>query len=123
MGATGVLRQRIDPGDGSRRRHGNHLYPATVARRVDSARCPARRDSAGNDRIAHGLSGPHGHTSRLRGCRVLVVSNLLRELIHALEASQPCTRDDALMTLTLFEITHADTQALGVPLPRDKRLR
>lgn len=58
-----------------------------------------------------------------RGCRVLVVSNLLRELIHALEASQPCTRDDALITLTLFEITHADTQALGVPLPRDKRLR
>jgi len=58
-----------------------------------------------------------------QGCRVLVVSNLLRELIHALEASQACARDDALMALTLHEITHADTQALGVPLPRDKRLR
>lgn len=58
-----------------------------------------------------------------RGCRVLVVSGLLRELIHALEASQPCARDEALMALTLFEITHADTHALGVPLPRDKRLR
>ncbi|MDO8248258.1 MAG: helix-turn-helix transcriptional regulator [Rhodoferax sp.] len=58
-----------------------------------------------------------------QGCRVLVISSLLRELIHALEASQPCARDDALIALTLFEITHADTQALGVPLPRDKRLR
>lgn len=57
------------------------------------------------------------------GCRVLVVSSLLRELIHALEASKPCSRDDALMALTLFEITHADTQALGVSLPQDKRLR
>ncbi|MBP6718743.1 MAG: helix-turn-helix transcriptional regulator [Rhodoferax sp.] len=58
-----------------------------------------------------------------RGCRVLVVSSLMRELIRALEASTPGVRDDALMTLTLHEITHASTQSLGVPLPRDKRLR
>ena len=58
-----------------------------------------------------------------RACRVLMVSSLLRELIHALEASQPGIRDDLLMRLTLDEITHADTQALGLPLPRDKRLR
>ncbi len=58
------------------------------------------------------------------GCRVLVVTKLLRELIHALETSQPGPRDDALMTLTLDEITKADIQqALGVPMPRDKRLR
>ena len=57
------------------------------------------------------------------GCRVLMVSSLLRELINALEASPPGTRDDALISLTLHEITHANTQALGVPLPRDKRLR
>lgn len=57
------------------------------------------------------------------GCRVLVVTNLLRELIHALEASQPGARDNALMSLTLDELTHANTQALGVPLPQDKRLR
>ena len=57
------------------------------------------------------------------GCRVLVVTPLLRELIHALEVSQSGPRDDALMALTLDEIHHADTQALGVPMPRDKRLR
>ena len=58
-----------------------------------------------------------------KACRVLMVSALLRELIHALETSQPGERDDLLMGLTLDELTHADTQALGVPLPRDKRLR
>ena len=58
-----------------------------------------------------------------RGCRVLVVSSLMRELIRALEASTPGGRDDALMALTLHEITHANTQSLGVPLPRDTRLR
>lgn len=56
-------------------------------------------------------------------CRVLVVTRLLRELIHALVASHPGTRDDALMALTVDEITQAETQALGVPMPRDKRLR
>ena len=58
-----------------------------------------------------------------QACRVLMVSTLLRELIHALETSQPGTRDDLLIRLTQDELTHANTQALGVPLPRDKRLR
>jgi AraC-like DNA-binding protein len=58
-----------------------------------------------------------------QGCRVIVVTKLLRELIHALESSTPGPRDEALMALTLDEITQADIQALGVPLPRDKRLR
>ena len=60
-------------------------------------------------------------------CRVLVVSKLLRELIHGLEDSLPGTRENALMALTADEIIHAETQALGVPMPHpehgDKRLR
>lgn len=60
-------------------------------------------------------------------CRVLVVSKLLRELVHALEDSVPGARDDAIMALAVDEISRADTQALGVPMPHpghgDKRLR
>jgi AraC-like DNA-binding protein/quercetin dioxygenase-like cupin family protein len=60
-------------------------------------------------------------------CRVLMVSKLLRELIHALEDSVPGPRDDAVMALTVDEMTNATTQALGVPMPHpqhgDKRLR
>lgn len=60
-------------------------------------------------------------------CRVLVVSKLLRELIHALEDSVPGPREDALMALTADEVASAETQALGVPMPHpehgDKRLR
>ena len=60
-------------------------------------------------------------------CRVLVVSKLLRELIHALEGSEVSPREEALMALTIDEITRADTQPLGVPMPHpehgDKRLR
>ncbi|MCJ0763754.1 AraC family transcriptional regulator [Variovorax terrae] len=57
------------------------------------------------------------------GCRVLVVSALLRELIHALDMPMAGAREAMLTGLVLDELTHADTQALGVPLPRDKRLR
>lgn len=61
------------------------------------------------------------------GCRVLVVSKLLRELIHALEDLAPGAREDAVMALTADEIASAETQALGVPMPHpehgDKRLR
>lgn len=60
-------------------------------------------------------------------CRVLMVSKLLRELVHALEDSAPGKRDDAIMTLALDEMTHATIQDLGVPMPHaehgDKRLR
>ena len=64
-------------------------------------------------------------------CRVMVVSPLLREAIQALDApgSPPLSaaREQLLCALVLDEITHADTQALGVPLPHpqtgDKRLR
>lgn len=64
-------------------------------------------------------------------CRMLVVSPLLRELIPALDA--PATaplraqREQALDQLVLEEISQAQTQPLGVPMPHpqagDKRLR
>jgi AraC-like DNA-binding protein len=62
------------------------------------------------------------------GCRVIVVSPLLRELVSALEAAQlPREREDRLAHLVLDEIAHADMHALGVPMPNtqsgDKRLR
>lgn len=60
-------------------------------------------------------------------CRMIVVSSLLRELVQAMDtatrrAAEP-TRDRLLVNLALDELAHADTQPLGVPLPRDKRLR
>ena len=66
-----------------------------------------------------------------QGCRVIVVSPLLREAIHALDApaGEPnsAPRERLLCALALDEITHADTQALGIALPHpqtgDKRLR
>ena len=69
-----------------------------------------------------------------QGSRVIMVSSLLRELIHALDAP-PTTppaalhadREARLTHLVMDEITHAAIQALGVPLPPaqsgDKRLR
>jgi AraC-like DNA-binding protein len=62
------------------------------------------------------------------GCRVIVVSPLLRELVSALDA-QPLAREreERLAHLVLDEIAHADLHALGVPMPDaqdgDKRLR
>lgn len=55
--------------------------------------------------------------------RVLVVSSLLRELIQALAEPESGVREQALMTLASNELGRAPAQALGVPLPRDKRLR
>ncbi len=64
-------------------------------------------------------------------CRVMVVSPLMRELIHALDVPPnepvPFVRERMLVHLLLHELTHATTQALGVPMPHpqssDKRLR
>jgi AraC-like DNA-binding protein/quercetin dioxygenase-like cupin family protein len=63
-----------------------------------------------------------------QGCRVLVVSSLLRELVPALDAPQlPREREALLTALVLDELRGAATQQLGVPLPPadggDKRLR
>lgn len=62
------------------------------------------------------------------GCRVIVVSALLRELILALdEPALGAAREAMLRGLVLDELARADTHALGVPLPHaqsgDKRLR
>jgi AraC-like DNA-binding protein len=62
------------------------------------------------------------------GCRVLVVSPLLRELVQALDAPElPRARENLLTALVLDELAGAAQQALGVPLPPaqtgDKRLR
>ncbi len=63
------------------------------------------------------------------GCRMIVVSPLLRELIPALDAPvrAGAAREVALAQLVLDEISHAATQPLGVPMPHpqdgDKRLR
>ena len=75
----------------------------------------------------HASVTPSGWT----GCRVLVVSELLRELIRALDAPPAAplspSRQQLLSALVLDEIAQANTQALGVPLPPahngDKRLR
>ncbi len=66
-----------------------------------------------------------------QGCRVIVVSPLLREMVLSLDMhSGPelsKAREAMLSALLIDEITHADTQPLGVPLPHaehgDKRLR
>jgi AraC-like DNA-binding protein len=66
-----------------------------------------------------------------QGCRVIVVSALLRELVGALDVpagrALPRAREDKLTALVLDEIGRADTMELGVPLPHahtgDKRLR
>ncbi|MDB5750359.1 MAG: AraC family transcriptional regulator [Ramlibacter sp.] len=62
------------------------------------------------------------------GCRALVVSPLLRELVPALdEAGLPRSREALLTALVLEELASAPAQPLGVPLPPaqtgDKRLR
>jgi AraC-like DNA-binding protein/quercetin dioxygenase-like cupin family protein len=57
------------------------------------------------------------------GCRVVTVSALLRELIQALQDIGPGRREQALMELVLDDLVQADTLPLGVPMPRDKRLR
>lgn len=62
------------------------------------------------------------------GCRVLVVSPLLRELVQALDEPQLARPREALLTALLLDELHgADTHGLGVPLPPadtgDKRLR
>jgi AraC-like DNA-binding protein len=62
------------------------------------------------------------------GCRALVVSPLLRELVAALDDPGRSSRREALLTaLLLDELGAAAIQPLGVPLPSghggDKRLR
>jgi len=71
----------------------------------------------------HKSRSPNGWT----GCRVMVVSPLLREAVHSLDMQIHAAREQWLSNLAIDEIAHADTQDLGVPLPHphtgDKRLR
>lgn len=64
---------------------------------------------------------------RWRDCRVLEVSNLLRELVLSLSTSPgihvQSVREVSLATLVLDELSRARAVPLGVDLPRDKRLR
>jgi AraC-like DNA-binding protein len=62
------------------------------------------------------------------GCRVIVVSPLLRELVSALDHTALAReREERLTHLVLDEIANAHIHALGVPMPNtqsgDKRLR
>jgi len=82
----------------------------------------------------HAAATPKGW----KGCRVLMVSALLREAVHALDGALTsltpeglvparAKREKLLAQLVLDELAHADAQALGVPMPHplngDKRLR
>ena len=52
------------------------------------------------------------------GCRVIVVSPLMRELVSALDAPGLAKeREERLTHLVLDEIANADIHALGVPMP------
>jgi AraC-like DNA-binding protein len=72
---------------------------------------------------------PSAVPARWTRSRVLVVSPLLRELVHALDRPlQPTVAvERALLTLLIDEMEQADTQPLGVPMPSasggDRRLR
>ncbi|QGZ38674.1 AraC-like DNA-binding protein [Pseudoduganella flava] len=59
-------------------------------------------------------------------CRVLEVSDLLRELILALEQLpplEPSARATMLTELMLDELARSETRPIRVPMPRDKRLQ
>ncbi|WP_372825226.1 AraC family ligand binding domain-containing protein [Polaromonas sp.] len=70
-------------------------------------------------------------SARWLGCSVIVVSPLMREMVHFLDmhggSGLSPTREAMLSGLLIDEIAGADTQPLGVPMPHanngDKRLR
>ncbi len=57
-----------------------------------------------------------------RECKMLAVSNLLRELIVSLAAADAGPRESLLAELILDEVGSAATRPIRVPLPKDKRL-
>lgn len=124
--ATGILRVSAAPADGAA---GDVTYIVPPSRAVWIA--PQSLHSV------HVLEDAEFRTLYLdasvtpagwEGCRVLVVSPLLRELVPALDApALPQAREQLLTELVLDELRGAATQELGVPLPPaqtgDKRLR
>lgn len=82
-----------------------------------------------DDRLC-GPGVPPAEFGPWRQCRVLEVSNLLRELVpHMPNEPDPGTpqtlseRERSLSTLILDELRRAQPVRLGVDMPRDKRLR
>jgi len=73
-----------------------------------------------------GPDGPAPPDSPWRECRVLEVSNLMRELVLQLTVEPgerpPSDREYHLSMLVLDELRHAKSIPLGVDLPHDKRL-
>jgi len=66
----------------------------------------------------------HAAPPGLDTCRVVEVSNLLREVIAALdEPNLPSTREQVLGALALDELTRSEPLPLSVPMPNEKRLR
>jgi AraC-like DNA-binding protein/quercetin dioxygenase-like cupin family protein len=60
----------------------------------------------------------------LDACRVVEVSNLLREVIAALDMpGLSATREQVLGALALDELTRSEPLPLSVPMPNEKRLR
>lgn len=73
-----------------------------------------------------GPDGPAAADSPWRDCRVLEVSNLMRELVMQLTVAPgelaATAREHHLSALVLDELRRAKPVPLGVPLPQDKRL-
>jgi len=66
----------------------------------------------------------HAAPPGLDACRVVEVSNLLREVIAALdEPDLPAAREQVLGALALDELTRSEPLPLSVPMPNEKRLR
>ena len=66
----------------------------------------------------------HAAPPGLNACRVVEVSNLLREVIAALdEPGLSVTREQVLGALALDELTRSEPLPLSVPMPNEKRLR
>jgi AraC-like DNA-binding protein/quercetin dioxygenase-like cupin family protein len=60
----------------------------------------------------------------MAACRVVEVSNLLREVIAALDIAElSTTREQVLGALALDELTRSEPLPLSVPMPNEKRLR
>lgn len=66
----------------------------------------------------------HAVPSGMDACRVVEVSNLLREVIVALDKPDlAASREQVLSALALDELTHSEPLPLSVPMPNEKRLR
>jgi AraC-like DNA-binding protein len=66
----------------------------------------------------------HAVPSGMDACRVVEVSNLLREVIVALDMPDlSASREQVLGALALDELTRSEPLPLSVPMPNEKRLR